>query len=145
MTKTVQGVWLNLCRNAPNNAVLEVEELQVAHVDRLMMEQVIVNLLSNAVKYSSKKAKPVIKVWCEQADENVTFYFRDNGAGFDMKNYERLFGAFQRLHNNTEFAGNGVGLMLVKSILEKHGGTVGAEGKVNEGATFYFTLPRFSE
>ena len=106
-----------------------------------MMQQVIINFISNAVKYSSKKEKPVVKIWSEQTNDNVTFYFKDNGAGFDMQNYGHLFAAFQRLHGPSEFEGIGIGLTLIKRIIEKHGGTVGAVGKVGEGATFHFTLP----
>jgi light-regulated signal transduction histidine kinase (bacteriophytochrome) len=141
MTHLVQSVWSNIQRIAPNHAMLELAELPIIQADASMMEQVIINLLSNAIKYSSKKEHPIVKVWCEQAKDNAMFYFKDNGDGFDMKHYDRLFKAFQRLHNTTDFEGTGVGLMLVKSIIEKHGGTVGADAKVGEGATFYFVLP----
>lgn len=141
MAKLINGVWLNISRTTTHHAVIELGELPDVLVDISMMQQVIVNLLSNAIKYSSKVQKPVLKIWCEQTDTQCTFYFKDNGAGFDMSNYHRLFGAFQRFHTTREFEGTGVGLTLVKRIIEKHGGTVGAEAKVDEGATFYFTLP----
>jgi PAS domain S-box-containing protein len=141
MTQLVKAIWLNLGISNPHHAVIELDELPWLKVDRSMIEQVLINLLSNAIKYSAKKEKPVIKIWSDRTDGQITVYIKDNGAGFDMKNYERLFGAFQRLHNTTEFEGNGVGLMLVKSIIEKHGGTVSATAKVNEGATFQFTIP----
>gem|GEM_PF-2275640 len=141
MTRLVEGIWLNISRTAPHHAELDLQELMNVQVDMSMIEQVVVNLLTNAIKYSSKKDKPVISIWCEQTKENVIFYFKDNGAGFDMKNYDRLFGAFQRFHSPRDFEGTGVGLTLVKRVIEKHGGTVGAEAKVGEGATFYFTVP----
>ncbi len=106
-----------------------------------LMQQVVVNLLANAIKYSAKQQAPLITVWCEQTKGNTTFYFKDNGVGFDMKYYSRMFGAFQRLHSVTDFDGTGIGLTLVKKIIEKHMGTVGASGVPGEGATFYFTLP----
>ena len=141
MGRIVNGIWLNISRNSAHNATLELAELCSVNADMSLIQQVIANLLSNAIKYSSKTEKPVVRVWCEQTEESITFYFKDNGAGFDMKNYNRLFGAFQRLHNARDFEGTGVGLTLVKRIIEKHGGTVGADAKVGEGATFYFSLP----
>ena len=142
MTMLVNGIWQNICRSTPNHATLYLENLPEVMVDMSLMQQVVVNLLSNAIKYSYKKETPVIKVWCEQADGNSTFYFKDNGAGFDMKNYSRMFGAFQRLHSLSDFEGTGIGLTLVKKIIEKHQGSVGANGIVGEGATFYFTIPK---
>jgi light-regulated signal transduction histidine kinase (bacteriophytochrome) len=132
---------LNISRTTVHHASLELKVLPVVKTDESLMHQVVENLLANAIKYSSKKEKPVVTVWSEQTAGKITFYFKDNGAGFDMKNYDRLFGTFQRLHNRSDFEGTGVGLSLVKRIIEKHGGTVGAEAKVGEGAMFYFTLP----
>jgi len=134
-------VWNHIAQSTPHTATLVMDTLPVVDADASMIEQVIVNLLSNAVKYSSKKEKPVVNIGCEKNDTHLTFFVKDNGAGFDMKNYHRLFGAFQRLHSISDFEGTGVGLLLVKKIVEKHGGLVWAEGKENEGATFYFTLP----
>jgi light-regulated signal transduction histidine kinase (bacteriophytochrome) len=141
MNLLFENVWSKISYSQPHHATLELASLPEMHADTSMMEQVVVNLLSNAIKYSSKKDHPAITVGCEQTDTAITFYVRDNGAGFDMKNYSKLFGAFQRLHGTSEFEGTGVGLLLVKKIVEKHGGIVWAEGKVGEGATFYFTLP----
>ncbi len=141
MNQLIAGVWDNILFTSPHIACIEMEQLPRVVADSSMLEQVIVNLLSNAIKYSSKKRKPHIKVGCNATAEGYTFYVKDNGAGFDMDNYDRLFGAFQRLHPLSEFEGTGVGLMLIKRIIEKHEGKVWAEGKVDEGATFYFSLP----
>jgi light-regulated signal transduction histidine kinase (bacteriophytochrome) len=141
MTKLFGHVWDNISLSTPHQATLQLIELPKVEVDMSMIEQVVVNLLSNAVKYSSKKEHPVVTVGFNKTDTTVTFYVKDNGAGFDMKNQNRLFGAFQRLHGTSEFEGTGVGLLLVKKIIERHGGQVWAEGEVDKGATFYFSLP----
>lgn len=137
-------VWTNLLFTSPNHAVMQINSLPVVQADASMIEQVLINLLSNAVKFSSKKDNPVITVGCVEDNGVAVFSVKDNGAGFDMKHYASLFAAFQRLHGMDEFEGTGVGLLLVKKIIEKHGGNVWAEGKVDEGATFYFTLPMAS-
>jgi PAS domain S-box-containing protein len=142
MHKLFSNVWDHLLFTNPHNAVIEMVPLPKVPADGSMIEQVVVNLLSNAVKYSSKKEKPLIKIGFEETEDGIIFYVKDNGAGFDMKSYDRLFGAFQRLHGVSEFEGTGVGLMLIKRIVERHGGSVWAEGKVNEGAVFYFSLPK---
>ncbi|MDB5281675.1 MAG: hypothetical protein JWO06_750 [Bacteroidota bacterium] len=142
MSSLISGIWLNISRTTRHNAMLEMAELESVDVDMSMMQQVVVNLLSNAIKYSSKKEYPVLRVWCEQAKDKVTFYFKDNGAGFDMKDHDLLFGVFQRLHPAKDFEGTGVGLTLVKRIIEKHDGTIDGKGEVGEGATFWFTLPK---
>lgn len=122
------------------NAVIKMGELSFVLADRNLLKQVAHNLLSNALKYSSKKENPVIEVGQTEKDGQRVFYVKDNGAGFDMKYYDKLFGVFQRLHRENEFEGNGVGLALIKRIVNRHRGNVWAEGKLDEGATFYFTL-----
>jgi len=113
--------------------------------DRAMIQEVFVNLLSNAIKFTEPKETAIIEVGSKEEKEENIYYVKDNGVGFDMKYVDKLFGVFQRLHAADEFKGTGVGLALVKRIIERHGGRVWAEGKVNEGATFYFTLPKKGE
>jgi len=112
-----------------------------AYGDRAMIRQVFVNLLSNAVKFTKNEATPIIETggWVQE-NQNI-YYVKDNGAGFDMEDADKLFDAFQRLHHSEEFEGTGVGLSIVQRIIQRHGGRVWAEGKIHEGATFYFTLP----
>jgi signal transduction histidine kinase len=121
---------------------LEIEHLPPATGDRAMMHQVIVNLLSNAIKFSRIRESSRIKVGATVNADETVYYVRDNGAGFDMQHADKLFGVFQRLHSVNEFEGTGIGLAIVKRIITRHGGRVWAEGKVNEGATFYFALPK---
>lgn len=121
---------------------VEIKPLLPSRGDLSMLRQVIINLVSNAIKYSHKVEKARIEVGCtRQKDENV-YYVRDNGVGFDMQLSGRLFGLFSRLHSPDDFEGTGIGLVIVKRIIEKHGGKVWAESKQDEGATFYFSLPR---
>lgn len=110
--------------------------------DRGLLEQVWVNLLSNAVKFSSKKPAPCIEVGGISEEHEFVYFVRDNGAGFDSTYRERLFGVFQRLHHDHEFPGTGVGLALVHRIVTRHGGRVWAEGELDNGATFHFTIPK---
>jgi PAS domain S-box-containing protein len=118
-----------------------LKDLPGAECDSVLIKQVWTNLLSNAVKYSGKKENPVIEIGTRNEDNSTIYYVKDNGAGFDMSLYEKLFGAFQRLHQVSEYEGIGIGLALVQRIITNHGGKIWAEAKVNEGATFYFTLP----
>lgn len=132
---------------------IEVKPLPNAHADISMIRQVLVNLLSNAIKFTKPRAGALIMVGCNPSvfpsdkgskggfAENV-YYVKDNGVGFDMKYANKLFGVFQRLHGVDEFEGTGIGLAIVKRVIERHGGRVWAEGKMNEGATFSFVLPR---
>ncbi|MEA3133251.1 MAG: hypothetical protein QOG17_1097 [Gammaproteobacteria bacterium] len=121
---------------------IEIGRLPPTLGDRGLLRQVWVNLISNAIKYSSKAARPCIEVSGQQnASENL-YSIRDNGVGFDMGYADKLFGVFQRLHRADEFGGTGVGLAIVHRIVTRHGGRVWAEGKVNDGAVFSFSLPK---
>lgn len=117
-----------------------IQELPNVKGDIALIKQVYVNLISNAIKYSSRKEQPVIEIGTQQVEGDLVFFVRDNGAGFNMAYKEKLFGVFQRLHSAKEFDGIGIGLAVVKRIINNHGGRVWAEGKEDQGATFYFTL-----
>ncbi|MBC8047689.1 MAG: PAS domain S-box protein [Fimbriimonadaceae bacterium] len=119
----------------------KIEPLLPCVCDSIMMHQVWQNLISNALKYSSKKGNPSVQILSEKKDKKIIYAIKDNGAGFDMKYYNKLFGVFQRLHDQDEFPGTGVGLAIVFRIVKKHGGEIWAESKVNEGAVFYFSIP----
>ena len=125
-----------------NTPLIEVGPLPPAQGDRTLLRQVWTNLLSNAIKYSSKAAEPRIQIQGFPSNGENRYSVRDNGVGFNMEYVEKLFGVFQRLHRADEFAGTGVGLAIVHRIVTRHGGQVWAQGKINEGATFSFTLPR---
>ena len=117
-----------------------IRELLPVKGDMELLKQVFLNLISNAIKYSSKKDKPEVEIGCELNHQEVTYYVKDNGAGFDMEYKNKLFGVFQRLHSVKEFEGIGIGLAIVQRIVVRHGGCVWAEAEVDKGATFYFSL-----
>jgi signal transduction histidine kinase len=117
-----------------------IKDLSRAFGDIVTIKQVWLNLISNAIKYSRLKNRAVIEIGSEVKDHEIVYYVKDNGAGFDMQYADKLFGVFQRLHSDEEFEGTGVGLAIVHRIITKHGGRVWAEGKVDGGAIFYFTL-----
>lgn len=109
--------------------------------DSILIKQVISNIISNSVKFTKNEYKASIIAGCKKDEAEYVFYVKDNGAGIDMEFSGKLFGVFQRLHSQDEFHGNGIGLAIVRKIIQKHGGRTWIEGNVNEGATSYFTLP----
>ena len=118
-----------------------IGELPEVVADRALLRQVMANLLGNAVKYTGKKPAARIEVSARREADELVVCVRDNGAGFDMKYADKLFGVFQRLHTEAEFEGTGIGLANVRRIVVRHGGRTWAEGAVDQGAAFYFTLP----
>jgi light-regulated signal transduction histidine kinase (bacteriophytochrome) len=121
---------------------IDLRTIPPAFGDRATIRQVLYNLISNAFKFTRPKQKPSIEIGFQEAGNQNTYYVRDNGVGFDMQYSPKLFGVFQRLHGVDDFEGAGVGLALVQRIVVRHGGRVWAEGKVNAGASFYFSLPK---
>ena len=138
----VQGVWKELmAADKGPPAELRLQALPEVLGDPILLRQVMENLLSNALKFSSRRERRVVEVGCTAEGGQTTYFVRDNGAGFDMQYAGKLFGVFQRLHSPSEFEGTGVGLALVKQIVERHGGRIRAAAEVNVGATIFFTLP----
>ncbi|WEK06089.1 MAG: GAF domain-containing protein [Candidatus Devosia phytovorans] len=119
----------------------QVANLPPAWGDGALIRQALANLVENAVKYSRDRTPAVIQIGGESVKGHTTYWVRDNGAGFEMEYVHKLFGVFQRLHRMEDFAGTGIGLALTKRIVNRHCGTIKAEGAVNKGATFTFSLP----
>ncbi|PJZ26424.1 hybrid sensor histidine kinase/response regulator [Leptospira hartskeerlii] len=146
VSELVQHILYELQSDAQNGKTkILVGELFPAMGDVELLAQVFINLVSNAIKYSFKKENPVVEIGCNQSNRENIYFVKDNGAGFNMKYQNRLFGVFQRLHDNRDFEGVGIGLAIVHRIISRHGGKVWAEGEVGQGATFYFTLPQIEE
>jgi light-regulated signal transduction histidine kinase (bacteriophytochrome) len=159
--------YARLSRMEPNNLLIDLRKLfkdvfmamdhtgkggrtpdltfdpEIPHIvgDEGLFRQALLNILSNAVKFTQTKENPEIRVGYERTDESHIFYVRDNGVGFDMKYADKLFDMFQRMHSSDEFEGSGVGLSIIKKILDIHQGKVWIEGAVDQGATIYFSLP----
>ncbi len=121
--------------------VFNVGDLHSTTGDIALLKQVWKNLISNAHKYSSKNDSPLIQIGSIKKDHEIEYYIKDNGVGFEMEYYDKLFGVFERLHGEDEFEGTGVGLAIVQRIVNRHEGKVWANAKINEGASFYFTIP----
>ncbi len=119
---------------------IEIGALPEAHGDKAMLRSIWTNLLDNAIKFTAGKPGARIEIGAQAGDGETIYFVRDTGAGFDMRYADKLFEAFQQLHGG-EFAGTGIGLAIVKRIVTRHGGRVWAEGKVGDGAIFYFALP----
>ena len=117
------------------------EEIPFVLCDRTLIRQIVINILSNALKFTREESKAVITAGFHREKGEDVFYIRDNGVGFDMEYSENLFGMFQRMHSENEFEGSGVGLFIVKSLIQKMGGTVWIIGEVGKGASLFFTLP----
>lgn len=145
MNELTQAVLFDLNKSIVNRAEIKIGKLHKVTADYSLLHQVMFNLISNAVKYSSKKENPVVEIVSEENNGEITFSVKDNGAGFDMRYVDKLFGVFQRLHKTDEFEGTGVGLAIVQRIIAKHRGKVWAEGKVNEGAVFNFSLKKIEK
>jgi len=128
-------------RGDPPALVVEVGPLPPARADRALLRQVLINLIGNALKYSSGRKDPFVRIEGEIRGAEAIYSVKDNGVGFEMAEAGRLFGVFQRLHSEKEFVGTGIGLALVKRVIERHGGRIWAESEVGKGATFYFSLP----
>jgi two-component system sensor histidine kinase/response regulator len=128
-------------REPERRVELKVATLGDCEGDPSLIEQVLVNLISNAFKFTRKRDLARIEIGCAKAGDELVYRVKDNGAGFDMKYAAKLFGVFQRLHTTSEFEGTGVGLSIVKRIIERHGGRIWAESEVDKGTTFFFTLP----
>jgi PAS domain S-box-containing protein len=142
MKSLVYSVYKDLTAQENMEKVeFRLHEIPDAYGDPSLMRQVFFNLIGNAIKFSSQKSNCVIEVNYSSNEEENIYFVKDNGAGFDMAYYHKLFGVFQRLHSTSEFEGTGVGLAIVKRIILRMKGRVWAEGKVNEGAAFYFSLP----
>jgi light-regulated signal transduction histidine kinase (bacteriophytochrome) len=124
---------------------IRTDDLPPCQGDPALLKQVWVNLLSNAHKYTRKCERAVLEIGCAREKNEDVYYVRDNGTGFDMQYAHKLFGVFQRLHRAEDYEGTGVGLAIVQRVIQRHGGRIWAEGAVERGATFYFTVGGYTK
>ncbi len=139
MYKMAKSVYTELATDL-DNIEFRLQQIPEAMGDPSLMKQVWANLISNSIKFTSLKTERVIEIGSSTIDYKIRYHIKDNGAGFNMDYSNKLFKVYHRLHTDREFEGTGIGLSIVQRIVQKHGGRIWAEGKVNEGATFYFTL-----
>tara|TARA_Y100001980_G_C14556826_1_gene350867 strand:- start:39590 stop:40729 length:1140 start_codon:yes stop_codon:yes gene_type:complete len=125
-----------------NSPKLKISELPEVTADEKMMHQVMTNLIGNAIKYSKGTNQPKIEIGGEIGEDEIIYYIKDNGVGFNTEYYDKMFQLFQRLHTDDEFEGTGVGLAIVKRIIDRHHGRVWAESVISKGSTFYFSMPK---
>ena len=136
-----QDIVADLQRTTPERQVeFAIAPGLKARGDARLLRVALDNLLRNSWKYTAKQPQPRVQFASVEANGGRAFMVRDNGAGFDMKYADKLFGVFQRLHSAADFEGTGIGLATVRRIITRHGGRIWAEGAVDQGATFYFTL-----
>jgi light-regulated signal transduction histidine kinase (bacteriophytochrome) len=146
-TKTIVGQAISILHQSvsANNALLSCDDLPVVKADEAQILRVFQNLIENAVKFKKKTPGsefPKIHIACTKQDNMYRFSVADNGIGIEMQYHDRVFSVFQRLHSARDYAGTGIGLSICKRIVERHGGTIWFESVVNEGTTFYFTIPK---
>jgi light-regulated signal transduction histidine kinase (bacteriophytochrome) len=141
MSEMARAIAQDLKRHEPGRSVeFRIQDGMVVHADKRLIQAVLENLLGNSWKFTSHHPDALIEFGVIEKDEKPVYFVKDNGAGFDMAYADKLFGVFQRLHDASEFEGTGVGLASVQRIIHRHGGDIWAEGAVNKGATFYFTI-----
>lgn len=141
MNELAEGSLMDVEKSQKHRAHIKIGRLGKVAGDYGLLSHVMTNLISNAIKYSGKTEEPRVEIQAEKKENDIVVSVSDNGVGFDMQYAHKLFGVFQRLHSEQDFAGTGVGLAIVKRIISKHGGAVWAESKPGQGATFYFSLP----
>jgi PAS domain S-box-containing protein len=145
MNKLAKAVCDEVITNIPERHVqFSIDQLPSVYGDPIMIHQVFLNILSNALKFTEPRETAIIRVGVLNGENENIYYVKDNGVGFDMQYAGKIFGPFQRLHNDEEFKGTGIGLAIVYRIIQRHGGRIWAEGKLDEGATFYFALPKLA-
>lgn len=139
MTALVRSV-IDEMKDQHPSACIVIDALPAATGDATMLRQVWHNLIGNALKFSARRDRPELRIGARVGDGETAFHVRDNGCGFDMRYADKLFGMFQRMHSDEQFPGTGVGLAIVKRLVERHGGRVWAQSAPDEGTTVFFTL-----
>jgi light-regulated signal transduction histidine kinase (bacteriophytochrome) len=141
MHSMVESIIANLSSEISKDIEFNIKELLPTNGQNTLIKQVWLSLISNALKFSQNMPKVKIEIGSYAKENQIVYYIKDNGVGFDMQYYHKLFGVFQSLHSQDEFAGTGISLAIVKKIITNHNGTVWAESKPNRGSCFYFSLP----